>query len=137
MWNLGQKLTTNKSLPYCFLIKLYRLIRRKGTIIRKIKKVILNKNSLSNRQGRYVLFNNLKKDYPHLKTMLSVGGSKMSKDFNAVTSTPDARSKFAANSVEYVRKWGFDGIDLDWEYPGQGGGSKHALAWLVQVSVSN
>ena len=38
--------------------------------------------------------------------------------FNHVVASAESRWIFIQNAVDYLRKWDFDGIDLDWEYPG-------------------
>ena len=53
--------------------------------------------------------------------MISVGGWVWSGEFSNVCASKEARDKFAKSAVEFIVEWGFDGIDLDWEYP-QGGG---------------
>ncbi|CAF5161498.1 unnamed protein product, partial [Rotaria sp. Silwood1] len=52
---------------------------------------------------------------------ISVGGWTWSSNFSDVALTNQSRSIFAASCVEFVQKYGFDGIDLQWVYPVSGG----------------
>lgn len=59
-----------------------------------------------------------------LKALVAIGGwNEGSTTFSAVVSNASLRSKFTANAVAFVKKYGFDGFDLDWEYPAQRGGA--------------
>jgi chitinase len=53
-----------------------------------------------------------------VQVMLSLGGWEDSNNFSAVAADPDLRAVFAHSCVEAIRKYDFDGIDIDWEYPG-------------------
>src|SRR5258708_6676187 len=57
----------------------------------------------------------------HLKTIISVGGWSWSNRFSDVAATAATREVFANSAVDFLRKYQFDGIDLDWEYPVGGG----------------
>lgn len=63
----------------------------------------------------------LKQKYPHLKTIISVGGWSWSNRFSDVAATDATRKAFAQSAVDFIRKYQMDGVDLDWEYPVSGG----------------
>jgi GH18 family chitinase len=59
----------------------------------------------------------LKQQYPNLKLVISVGGASHSTHFSAVSGNEAKRSHFAQSCVQFMKQNGFDGIDIDWEYP--------------------
>jgi chitinase len=65
--------------------------------------------------------NELKKVNPNLKTIISVGGWSWSGRFSDVALTDASRTAFADSCVDFIVKYGFDGVDIDWEYPVSGG----------------
>lgn len=57
------------------------------------------------------------KEYnPNLKVIISVGGWGAD-GFSQAASTDENRKLFSKNIIEFMHKYNFDGIDLDWEYP--------------------
>ncbi|GMT03811.1 hypothetical protein PENTCL1PPCAC_25985, partial [Pristionchus entomophagus] len=63
---------------------------------------------------------NLKNKQPGLKTILSFGGWTESQGgiYARLASDPEKRAKFVKSAWDLANKHGFDGVDLDWEYPG-------------------
>jgi chitinase len=62
---------------------------------------------------------------PSLKVFLSVGGWTFSDNgtatqpvFGNIARSAGNRQTFANNVVDFMKTYGYDGIDIDWEYPG-------------------
>ncbi|GAA5827960.1 hypothetical protein JCM11251_005668 [Rhodosporidiobolus azoricus] len=53
--------------------------------------------------------------------MLSVGGWTGSSTFSALMKDESKRGTFADNMIKAAEEYGFDGIDIDYEYPGKAG----------------
>lgn len=90
------------------------------------------------RLGRYEELNNLKLANPELKTLLAVGGWNMgTKPFSDMARNKKHRRAFIDSSVRFLRKWEFDGLDLDWEFPAKRDGSRkedrESFTHLVRV----
>ncbi len=80
--------------------------------------VVLESPRDSTRLARLVAF---KKYNPDLKILLSVGGWSWSDYFSNAALTEASRERFARSAVALVKKHHLDGLDIDWEYPGQPG----------------
>eukprot|EP01084_Bolivina_argentea_P186232 321043_1 len=52
------------------------------------------------------------------KIFPSIGGWTLSDTFPVMAASSIARNKFAKECVELIKDYDFDGIDIDWEYPG-------------------
>lgn len=52
------------------------------------------------------------------KVLPSIGGWTLSSTFPALAAEASSRTRFVGQCMKLIRDYGFDGIDLDWEYPG-------------------
>jgi len=68
-------------------------------------------------QVNFPQLQDLQKDYPQLCVLISVGGANHSTNFAAVCAAAATRANFAGSCVEFMTQNGFDGIDIDWEFP--------------------
>ena len=90
--------------------------------------------------GNFEALNQLKAVNPDLHNMISIGGWTLSSEFSDVALTDASRQKFAKSAVDFITQYGFDGIDIDWEYPVGGGQAgninrpedKHNFTLLLQ-----
>lgn len=70
--------------------------------------------------GNIKKVNELKKTNPNLKTMASIGGwNEGSEKYSLIANDANKRKTFIDSSLVFLKKYNFDGLDLDWEYPGQ------------------
>lgn len=61
----------------------------------------------------------LKQTNPKLKILVAVGGWNFGLTrMTEMIATEASRQRFADNAVSFLRNSGFDGLDLDFEYPG-------------------
>ncbi|KAF1291106.1 glycoside hydrolase family 18 protein [Candidatus Enterococcus leclercqii] len=63
------------------------------------------------------LVNELKQEHPHLRSCISIGGWSAD-GFSDGVATAENRHELIENLIAYMERYDFDGIDLDWEYPG-------------------
>jgi len=71
-------------------------------------------------EGLYSRINNLRRQNPSLKTHLAIGGwNHGNQPWVQMVATDQGIRDFSRNSLQYVKDHGFDGLDLDWEYPGK------------------
>nr|BAP90827.1 chitinase [Prionace glauca] len=84
----------------------------------------------------YHEFNSLKNKNKDLKTLLSVGGWNFgTQKFSAMVSSAGTRQVFIKSVISFLRGYEFDGLDVDWEYPGARGSppqDKHLYTVLAQ-----
>ncbi|XP_044249663.1 probable chitinase 10 isoform X2 [Drosophila takahashii] len=54
-----------------------------------------------------------------IKVSLALGGWNDSQGdkYSRLVRSPSARARFVRHALEFIKKYGFEGLDLDWEYP--------------------
>lgn len=59
----------------------------------------------------------LKQSKPSLKVLLMIGGwGEKANGFSAMAMDPAKRTEFCLSCKSHIDNYGFDGIDIDWEY---------------------
>ncbi|MCO8243701.1 glycosyl hydrolase family 18 protein [Haladaptatus sp. AB643] len=66
-------------------------------------------------------------DDPNTKFLFSIGGWSDSTHFSDAANTQANRERFASTAIDIMQENDFDGIDIDWEYPGGGGKSGNVV----------
>uniref|UniRef100_A0A6G1S735 chitinase n=1 Tax=Aceria tosichella TaxID=561515 RepID=A0A6G1S735_9ACAR len=93
-------------------------------------------NDLEDNYGKGAMkrFTNLKRINPDLKTLVAIGGwNEGSIKYSKMASDPEARARFVDSVVNFLAKYNFDGLDLDWEYPGSRGGASYDKQNFVKL----
>ncbi|XP_020278606.1 probable chitinase 2 [Pseudomyrmex gracilis] len=85
-------------------------------------------------KGNYKKMTDLRKK--GLKVLLGIGGwNEGSGNYSIMASSPDRRRTFIDSTVKFLNTYGFNGLDFDWEFPGQRGGTpgdKQSFVSLVK-----
>ena len=68
-------------------------------------------------KGHFNLLQTMKKQYPDVDLLISVGGWAGSRGFYTMLDTDEGIETFANSCVDFIRQYGFDGVDIDFEYP--------------------
>ena len=76
----------------------------------------------------------LKLDNRHLKVILSVGGDTFSKQWYwDFLPNKTERATFVSSAVQMIKDYGFDGIDIDYEYPNSTAVAENYADLLVET----
>ena len=60
----------------------------------------------------------VKNSAPGTKVLLAIGGASAgTSDFEAISISSTYRKWFADHALVYLRQYGFDGLDVDWQFP--------------------
>jgi chitinase len=95
-----------------------------------------NDETKDGKTGLYERIQKLKKANPSLKTLLAIGGwSFGTQKFKDMAGTRYARQTFIYSAIPFLRDRGFDGLDLDWEYP-KGSEDKKNYVLLLKGEAS-
>lgn len=76
----------------------------------------------------------MKKVNRNLKIIAVVGGwNEGSEKYSAMAANSTKRQRFIRTTIDFLKQHNFDGLDLDWEYPAQRGGSTNDRENFVKL----
>ncbi len=75
----------------------------------------------------------LKQQHPQIMTLISVGGAAHSANISKAAATADKRQHLAQSCVQFMKQHGFDGIDIDWEFPANTKDTQNYTALLAEL----
>ncbi len=73
-------------------------------------------------RGNFGQLIKMKQQHPEIKILPSIGGWTLSDPFFDFANSPERCAIFVESAIEFIKQYDFfDGIDIDWEFPGGGG----------------
>ena len=94
-------------------------------ILDKTSSVIIPKDSWADIENNF--YNKIASLKSHgVKVSIAIGGWTDSKGgkYSKLVNSPKLRAAFVENVVKFIDEYGFDGLDLDWEFP---------VCWQVRI----
>ncbi|WP_119394769.1 glycosyl hydrolase family 18 protein [Salinibius halmophilus] len=76
-------------------------------------------------RGNFNAVRALQADYPELKIVLSIGGWNGSRYISSVLASPESQARLIQSWLTLKEKYGFAGLELDWQYPLDGGDAEN------------
>ncbi|KAJ5726597.1 uncharacterized protein N7483_007954 [Penicillium malachiteum] len=74
--------------------------------------------------------------FPHLKLIVSIGGSSGSQPFKALASERQSRRRLAQNMRQFVDQYKLNGVDVDWEHPSDPADGRNYVLLLEELRRS-
>lgn len=71
-----------------------------------------------------------------VKVLMSIGGWENCEGFPGMASTPETRSRFIGQVVDFVTRYGYDGVDIDWEFPSTAEEREHFVRLAEELSAA-
>lgn len=111
------------ALVACFAIPSKRLVQRLDVSAnaRASRGRVLTPVAAGDLGGKWAQLFKFKQTNPRVKTLLSIGGFINQDEekpwFASAASSSDSRKVFVDTATQLMLDGGFDGLDVDWEYP--------------------
>lgn len=83
--------------------------------------------------GSYGELINFKKKFPHLKTIISIGGWESRKIYPTISSSDERMRDFAKKILDFVAFYQFDGIEIDWQIENTSSTEQTAIAEMYKA----
>ncbi|XP_018011730.1 probable chitinase 10 isoform X2 [Hyalella azteca] len=91
----------------------------------------------SRKMGMYQRITALKEKNPKLKILLALGGWTFgSKPFRELVSNTYHMNGFVYDSIDFLRKHNFDGLDVDWEYPSGADDKANFVRFIMELRTA-
>ncbi|XP_035786938.1 probable endochitinase [Anopheles albimanus] len=82
----------------------------------------------------YSRFVQLKQRNPSVKLFIAIGGwNEGSATYSTMANSDLLRAVFVESTVAFVKRYGFDGFDVDWEYPTLRGGAPEDRVGFIKL----
>lgn len=85
-------------------------------------------------KGAVRQFQELNKHFPQLKLIFSIGGWGYADDFKVVTADKGKRARLVSDCLNFLEKYSFHGVDIDWEYPENKQEARNLTAFVRELS---